>query len=326
MKILITIPAFNPPHGGLRVIIEWANRLAQWHEVLLYVQRPEVCKWKPVSRQVRVVKDIDQLKFCDCLIITSPHAIHLQNHMYCPDKVFIFMQMVEHLFRPHDIGWYDRCKAFYTSRYPLIAISQWNIDILKREFDRTGPTYLVGNGVNFEDFPINPCIKDGKTVLIEGWEGYNPAKDTDHVAPRVAARLKSQGYRILAYGQVPLKTMPDACSQYYQQPDLKTINHLYEKATILIKASRYDARSCAPVEAMTKATVTARAIVKGDDDLTNHINCRRVDYNVDSLYTIATDLLTNEVERIALAKNCLRYVKEHSWDYWMERINKILTS
>lgn len=324
MNIFLTIPAFNPPHGGIRILIEWANRLSKWHSVTIYCPKPSPCKWKTISSKVHVTSNTNLLRKADCLIIGSPHAIHLQRHPAAPKKIFIFMQMVEHLFRPTDIEWNKQCKEFYTTPHPIIAISQWNIDVLKKDFGRTAPTYYVGNGVNFDDFPLTPTIKDGRTVLIEGWEGYNPAKDVDHIGPKVAARLKSDGYTILSYGQVPLKTMPEACDKYFLQPDLKTINCLYEKATILVKASKYDARSCAPVEAMTKGTVTARAIIQGDDDLIDTVNCLKVDYNEQHLYYAAKMLLSNEGTRNSLSENCLQHVKQYDWDYWMEKINQIL--
>lgn len=327
MKIFITTPALNPPHGGIRVIIEWANRLSRFHDVILYTQKPGRCIWKRIAAKVLVVTDTEQMGSCDCLIISSPHAIHLQNDPRRPAKVFIFMQMLEHLFRPADRSWYNQCFEFYTSPHPLIAISWWNIDRLKTEFGRTGETHYVGNGVNLEEFPIAVNEKDGKTVLVEGWEGYNPTKDVDMIAPKVAKRLKNEGYTVYAYGQGALQTMPEAVTQYFQLPDLPTMNWLYQQATILIKASRFDARSCSPMEAMTKGTVTARAIEMGDDDLIDRFNCIRCRYDEHLLYANCIELLSGETDiREQLAINCRNYVTSYSWDYWIHLINRILTT
>ena len=234
------------------------------------------------------------------------------------------MQMLEHIFRPTDIDWQERCKRFYLSPHPLIAISQWNIRLLKEDWHRTGPIHYVGNGVNFDDFPLTHEPKDGKTVLVEGWEGYNPAKDIDQIGPAVASMLKADGYTILAYGQTPIKTMPHVPHKYYCCPNIKLINYLYEKATILIKASRYDARSCSPVEAMAKNTVTARAIVEGDDDLIDMFNCLKVGYDVRLLYQASINLLQNNSLRETLAGNAVNYLLDNTWDIWMKKINDIL--
>lgn len=326
MRIFITIPSMVIPHGGTRVIIEWANRLSKWHDVTLYSLKPGMPTWILIHPTVKIVFNIDQLKNSDCLIITSPHSIHLQKDKNCPKKVFIFMQMVEHLFRPTDIAWVKQCRDFYTSPHTMFAISQWNVDVVKKEFGNNAPVYYIGNGVNLDDFPVEVAPKDGKTVLVEGWEGYNPAKDVENIGPRVAARLKKEGYRILAFGQVPIKTMPDVPDKYYLLPNLKTMNYLYSKATIMIKASRYDARSCAPMEAMTKGTVTARAIIAGDDDLMHTVNSIKVGYTEQELYTASKYLFDKPEERQRMSNECIEYVQHFSWDYWMEKINAIITA
>ena len=234
------------------------------------------------------------------------------------------MQMVEHMFRPNDAAWYEKCVKFYTSPHQMFAISKWNIDVVVGDFGRTGPIHYIGNGVNLRDFPIERPEKDGKTILVEGWEGYNPAKDIDCVGPRVANALKQKGYTILAYGQVPLTTMPWALDEYHFRPPLAKINDLYSRATILLKASRYDARSCSPVEAMTKGTVTVRAIVKGDDDLIGCKNSIRCMYDYGEAFRRCIELLENRTILSHLRSGCYEHVQKYTWDYWIEKINEIL--
>lgn len=322
MKIFITTPDFSL-HGGIRIILEWANRLAELHTVYLYSLKGGQCTWFDISPKVHIVADESVLKHTDCLIITSPHSIHLADRPY-PVRKFVFMQMCEHLFRPKDQQWQSLCKKFYTTPHHLISISKWNIDMIKTDFGRTGVTHYVGNGVNLDHFPISHKPKDGKTILVEGWEPGNPSKDAEHIAPRVAARLRAEGYHILAYSGLPLKTMPFVPHEYYHRPSLQQLNELYERATIMIKATRYDARSCAPVEAMTKGTVTARAIDKGDDDLTDGINCRKVPYLEQMLFAAANNLLLNNKRREDLGEKCKQYVQQYSWDHWIPVINNIL--
>jgi len=50
-------------------------------------------------------------------------------------------------------------------------------------------------------------------------------------------------------------------------PTADKIVELNQRAHIMLKASMYDARSCAPVEAMACGAVPIRAIFHGDDDL-----------------------------------------------------------
>ncbi len=319
MKIFIPTPDYSL-HGGIRIILEWANRLADLHEVHLFSLKGGECSWFAISQKVLIVHNTDTLSQCDCLIITSPHSVHLATHTY-PRKKFAFMQMCEHLFRPKDTAWQLLCKKFYTVPFPLLSISQWNIDVVKKQYGRQGITHYIGNGVNLQHFPISHKPKDGTTVLVEGWESGNPSKDPEHIAPKVAAMLKDKGYKIIAYGGLPLKTMAFVPDEYYHRPSLEKMNELYERATILIKASKYDARSCAPVEAMTKGTVTARAIYEGDDDLIDYQNCYKVPYTVAALFQAAFGLLRNHHKRNQLSKNCIHHVETFGWDYWMPIIN-----
>lgn len=324
MKIFLTIPSWTTPHGGLRVIMEWANRLTKWHEVYLYNLKPErPCDWFEIKPEVKIC-DIQALWECDCVIFTSPHDVHLFDMVLPHQKVFTFLQMMEHLFQPTNPAWLSDCKKFYTSPYPMFSISEWNMDWMQNKFGRTGELIYIGDGVNFDDFPIEHTEKDGTTVLIEGWQAGNPSKDRDNITHEVAAWLQKDGYKIVAYGAVRNVTDRRILFDYHCKPSIKLLNQLYSQATILIKATLYDARACAPMEAMSKGTVTARAIMHGDDDLIHGENCLKCGYDKDQLYRNAKELLTNHELRKRLANNCIEYVRKYNWDYWMGIINNRL--
>lgn len=205
----------------------------------------------------------------------------------------------------------------------MFISARWNIELFE-SIGRQHPTIWIGNGVNLDHFHLSNHPKDFKTVLIEGWEARNPAKDIDYIAPRVAKKLKEEGYSIIAYGAKPLTTFADVPDEYYRVPELEKLNELYERATILIKASKYDARALAPMEAMTKGTPTARAIILGDDDLIDNENCLKVRYDENQLYNAAKKLLTDKKLHKMLSENCFQYVQENGWDRWMPIIIKNL--
>lgn len=337
MTILITIPNWTNPHGGLRVIMEWANRLTKWHTVYLYNMKGETsCSWFKINPAVKLC-DVSQFWEVDCVILTSPHSAHLMDMVLPRQKCFLFLQMMEHMFRPNDLAWLKECKAFYSGRFPIISISEWNIEMLRNVFHKPVQIgifpypledaiqmYYIGNGVNFDEFPIQATTKDKKTVLIEGWECSNPSKDVDLISHQVARQLKHDGHRVIAYGGLPIKTNRVFLSEYYYRPTTSVMNMLYSESSVLIKASKYDARACAPMEAMTKGTVTARAIIKGDDDLINGYNCLRSGYDATRLYKNAKELLVNHELYAELSRNCLEHVQKNTWDHWMEKINAIL--
>jgi hypothetical protein len=326
-KLLISCPSLKVPHGGIRVIIEWARRLSKWYEVSIYVlDGNTACDWIEIQNNIKLLKN-PQLNTFDIVIITSPHAIFLEDQINKNQKCFIFAQMLEHLFDPTNKIWVEKCKKFYRSKFPMFAISEWNIESIYRDFERNKNIFYIGNGVNLKDFPINFGFKDNKTILLEGWEPSNITKDTEYIGPRVCQLLKNNhGYKIIAYSSKNIQHFKDVPDEYYVNPDLKKINELYSRANILIKATKIDARSCSPVEAMTKGTPTARAIMYGDDDLIHDYNCLKSYYDANQLYLNALTLMQNQEKKERMALHCINYVKAFTWDFWIGEIQKIIST
>lgn len=324
MRIVYTVPGIVP-HGGIRVILEHCNRLLDFgHEVYALFLVKAKLNWFPIDPRVKIVYNFRHVANVDAFVMTSPHSIRLAQHIRAKKK-FLFCQMAEHLFKEGDSNWLNTCQKFYTAPFPMLSISQWNMELFQ-SMGRTAPTHYIGCGVNLDHFPLSDKPKDNTCVLVEGWQGNNPSKDADYIGPKVALRLKEEfGIKVLAYSQVQ-NLGPYIPDEYHYRPTLEKMNELYERATILIKATKYDARACAPMEAMTKGTVTARAILKGDDDLIHEVNCLKSDYNESMLYNNARMLLENESLRKRLTEACCKHVQKYSWDYWMNEINKIYAS
>lgn len=316
MRIVITTPSMAP-HGGIFNILEIANRLQDFgHEVTIFNQSPN-SKQDRVKLTCKVVIRVD-LRDYDCLICSSPHAVDLLDNPY-PAKKIVFMQMLEHLFRPEDKAWGDRCKRFYNAPYPMISTATWGVQGIGREAD------VLGTGVNLDHFPISDKPKDGMTILLESPEPTNPAKDVDRLALKAAKLLKDKGFRIIAYGAIHIhKEYSDIPHEYYLKPSLNKMNELYERSTILLKATKYDFRSTAPLEAMTKGCVTVRAIEKGDEDLLHTTNSVVSMYGGPLFEHFALDITRQNILLPRLMVNCLGYVQKYSWDYWMPKYNEVI--
>lgn len=319
MKLTITTPSLKVPHGGTRVLNEWASNLAIYHDVTLYVQDGQTyCSWMPI--RVKTSTRLSSISLADLVVIGSPHSIHLERKA---KKSLMFMQMAEHMFN-YNKTFNAQCAAFYNTPNLLLSISKWNIEYLLNQ-GRTGEIVYIENGINLNDFPIERSKKQD-IVLVEGWECGNQAKDTDYIAPQVAEWLSYEGYKIIAYSQKPLKTLKHVPHEYWHRPTLKQMNDLYSRAKILLKASKYDARSTSPMEAMTKGTPTVRAIIKGDDDLIDGVNCLRVEYDNKQLYKAAKKLLQNDELYDIISNNCIDYISKMDWTEKIKEINEILTN
>jgi len=157
MNIFITCPNFSR-HGGIRVILEWANRLSENHIIYLRTDDIHDCNWFNIKSNVHIVRDDSYIWKSDCLIISSPHGVEYLHHPARPEKTFVFCQMAEHLFRLNDVHWQNFCRRFYLADAPMISISKWNEDLF-RKAGRKGKIYQVGNGVNLDHFPIPINLK-----------------------------------------------------------------------------------------------------------------------------------------------------------------------
>jgi hypothetical protein len=322
MRIFIQSPNINSRHGGIRVINEWANRLQSFgHKVILYNQAgPVRCDWMTIT--CKIVNTTSLLDKSDLLIVTSPHGAFLLSKDK-PVKKVVFLQMLEHLFNITNKSFFDSCLALYTTKYPLISISQWNIRFLQNKYQRKGPIHYVGNGVNLDDFSISNNPKEGKIALLESPEPTNMAKDTEKISVQVAKNLIEKGWTIKGFGLQAAKD--NIYTEYFTKPSLETMNRLYDEATIMIKATKYDARSTAPLEAGTKGTVTIRAIIEGDDDL-NDSNSFKTGYSYDKLFDATMFAINNREQLQQRSKNIKAHVQTYTWDYWMDKINQILCS
>jgi len=323
MRLLITTPTLRP-HGGIRVLVEWANHLARrGHKTTLQIfQGPIRADWIDINPDVQVKGGIVQsISEYDCVVAGTPFiALHLDSMQGA--KKFFLLQMAEDLFSPGNHGYVEKCRQSYHVKMPIIGISKW-VEEYVRDQGRTGKMYYIGNGVT-ENFTPGEKSKE-LTVLVEGWNGYNPAKDWEHINAQVADALKKEyGAKIVSYSQAPPTHNEHILDEYYTRPDPEQIVRLYQQATIMVKATRYDARSCAPVEAMACGTVTARGLMKGDDDLFHEMNCLRGGYKYDEVLTHAKRLIEDEELREQLEQSGLQYRKKWlSWDYWMGEVEKI---
>lgn len=328
MRILITTPSLNV-HGGIRVLVEWANHLnRRGHRVTLQVESGSMsADWIDIDEDVIVMPGPNwHIAGYDVAIAGCPPLALKMDGMQGAKKFFL-LQMAEHLFNSNK-GWQNLCFQSYQVAMPIIGISQW-VEEEVRKHRRDGIMYYIGNGVTKHFKPGKR--DDGLTILVEGWEsgprGYkNPAKDTLYIGARVAAEIKKRyGARVIAFSQYPQQAHIGVADEYYRAPGTDQIAHLYQRATLMVKASIYDARSCAPVEAMACGTVTSRGLDFGDDDLENEYNCLRCEYDYDNVLKNTIRLIDDEGLRRRLESNGLRYRKTYlDWDKWMQEVENII--
>jgi glycosyltransferase involved in cell wall biosynthesis len=229
---------------------------------------------------------------------------------------YYFVQNMEHTFFRRGSAGYERHRGSYpvakAKGMKVITISSWVADEMRDTWD-IEPIAIIGNGVNANHFypdSLPPDTEREDYVVVEG-DNRNPSKDTEGYSWKVAAELgvEVHGYSALGHDYVHLM------DYHVMQPSVEEMRQMYSGALFMIKASKSDARSCAPVEAMACGTPCVRAIDKGDDDLIDGYNCLRVPYNQDALLEAAVSLLKDRESLQELSDNCAEYTAEHlNWD------------
>ena len=307
MKLLLTTPCLTS-HGGIHNILELANQFAhRGHDVTVYDQSGNGRQtWYPIRCKVTDKLDYNY----DRVIIGSPHAVpFISRFIDAGAKVITWLQMIEHWFRPTDIPFYEHSKKFYDGPN-MISSATWGLNVIGRQDATVLPT-----GINPEVFQYYKTDKDYKTVCLESPEPTNPVKDIDRKAIYAALHLIRLGYKIIGFGALPLKKdAKPVFDEYYIKPSVSLINSMYGRSSVLLKCTKYDFRSTAPLEAMTKGTVTVRAITQGDEDLTKE-NSVRMLYSVPS-HEIALqvqDLLNDRLRYARLQDVCIATAESLKW-------------
>ncbi len=317
MTILIVSPRLNP-HGGTRVLAEWANGLkALGHHVVFQVtDAAENTSWVTLRSDIFTIqsKDVDPRPYDVVIASTPPIATALRNF----DNVVYLLQMAEELFSPWDQNWVHTCQNSYFLGHPIITCSRW-VEYRLRNMGVNTPIFYVGNGGRFGKLEVpketEPCI------LVPNWESYNSAKDIHNLAPKCARYLKQKhGVRVLTFSNLPAATLVKVPDEYYVAISERDIEILNKRSWFSVQSSRFDAWSLSGMEALFNGRTLARAIVAGDDYLVHMRNCLRGGYDLDELIYNAERLLEDETLRDNLANT----EDLLTWDEQCKIIERIL--
>lgn len=313
MNILIISPSLNT-HGGIRVLIEVANRLSsKGHHVVFHSVEGGNEDWANLQVYNTTGRDL-YLRGYDVVIAGSPTIAQAIKDY--PIKKYLFLQMAEEMFNPNDGGWFATCMEAYFSGIPIITISHWLMYRL-RSIGVNSQMHYVDLGVD-ERF-VN---KGGerKYILVANWNAQNSVKDVDILGPRVAQFLKRKyGVKIVGYGAERPKVYTDVCDQYVTNARVEDLVELYNGALFTIQATRFDCRSLVGMESISCGTPVCRGIISGDEDIKHLINSVRCNYDIDEMIFWADKMYSDREFLEGLRKNCA----EIRWN--IEIIEKIIS-
>jgi len=335
MKILYVILSILGPSGGARIICEHLNRLHdRGHEAsIVALDGSESCAWFPDIRFdiLRLHSFESAARQSDIVVATEANTMQPVMNVETNAPKFLFVQMRESLFfLQSNPGWAGMVEETYRKARGIlkpIAISQWLKDFLEDEYGYE-EIPIVPNGVNTDMFYPDPAIpkkEDLKCVLIEGHHS-SEAKDSRMMAYTAAQKYRVERGPIELWGFSQIPCYGDF-DRYWQWPNQDLIRQIYSSSDLLLKASRYEGRSCVDPESMACGTAICRAITPGhgDDDLIDGYNCLKVPYgNFGRFYQNFIKLLSEDDLRRQLAANALKYIKERlQWDPSIDLLEKI---
>lgn len=323
MDILIISPSLEP-YGGVRVILNWAKYLA-WnqHNVTLCSVNGSMSKpWFTLPDEVRVKYGwpVD-LSAYNIVIATNPDTVFWAQRK--TNNLVYICQMAEELFHEQESQAYQRAVAAASLNIPMITVADW---VKYRYHNRPAPTYVVPNGTDIEFIHHIPQQQtENPVVVVEGWNANNEAKDTAGIVRKVVQKLKeSRPIKIIGYGQTEIEETR-LFDEYYVYPSTETLASLYSRANFLLKASRYETRSLAPLEAMACGCIPVVAIGQGHPDLWHRYNAFVTPYEAHAyMEAIETALALPVEERQRMKENGRNTVRQ--WhDVVYQMVEPILT-
>lgn len=309
LRIAYCVPGGLGRCGGVRVIIEHVNRLAaRGHSVVVVAPSAAPPSWIKLDVPVVPRGGFEQGEPFDVVVATGFQTVEWSLRIPARRRYY-FVQMMEYeFFRPGATGHEIALNSYQVAKehgLRVITIARWLQETMREVWGLD--SVIVPNGVNQEHF-----YPDGfkqAAILVEG-DKRNPAKDVEEIGWRVALKLREEhGVKLWGYAAASNPYMGQF-DTFVFQPTTAQMRQMYSRAWFLLKASRYEGRACAPVEAMACGTTCARAIIRGDDDLINGSNCVLTRYNYDDLLEAGRMLVQDKKLRARLAHNALVYARD----------------
>lgn len=353
-SICFLFPCFSyGPCGGFKVVYEYANYLAsKGYEVtivypglyipgnfsllinikklLLYALystfKDFKQKWFNLDKRIKERKvPILNLKYVgdyDVYVATSVGtAIHLNEFKIPLHKKFYFIQGFENWYVSESV-----LRSTYCYGFKNIVVSDWLAEeVRKSKADCT----IIKNGFDFEYFKLYHKIEDRDRLHISMLNHVDKNKGCKYGIE--ALELVKQKYPALkatlfGYPQRD-KNIPDWI-EYYQAPDKKTHNEIYNNSSIYLAPSLQEGWGLTVGEAMICGAAVVCTDTKGFREMvTDGESGLMVPIkNSEALAEAIISLIEDNERRIKLAKNGVKTISNFSWEKSFVQFEKLIES
>jgi len=276
----------NTPSGGLKVILEYANRLAEdgfdvhiayagsifWRQkslfhkataVVRYIQ--QIFRGYSAKRWFQLNENVKEhwcFSLCeahvpnaDVYIATSPHTAIYLNQYQKSCKKFYFLQDFENW------GQFSKADVLKTYHFPFrkIVISNWLAEIVRNEGEEC---VVIPNGFDFKRFSLTIPIEQKDPYRVTMLYHTMARKDCPTGFKALAlVKEKYSQLRVNLFGVPPRPAGLPEWYDYYQQPDAETHNRIYNEAAIYLGTSQTEGWGLTIGEAM----ICGQAVVCTDN-------------------------------------------------------------
>lgn len=276
----------NSLSGGLKVILEYANRLVNdgyqvhiayagsifwqkkslFHKLTAILRYGQQCakgysatNWFPLDKRVQEhlcwSLNESHVPEADTYVATSPHtAIYLKDYKKSC-KRFYFLQGFE------DWGQFSKADVLETYRFPFqkIVISHWLENIVH---DCGEMCTVIPNGFDFKRFSLTVPIEQKDCYRVSMLYHTMARKDcsTGFKALEIVHNAYPQ-LRVNLFGVPPRPDHLPDWYDYYQQPDEETHNRINNEAAIYLGTSQTEGWGLTVGEAM----ICGQAVVCTDN-------------------------------------------------------------
>ena len=200
-------------------------------------------------------------------------------------------------------------------RLPMkkITIAPW----LVREVEKTGGTAtLVENGFDFDYFRMtNPIEKRSAHEVAMLYHRDERKRCVDAIAALKIVKERIPDLHITMFGTTERPDVPEWFA-YFQRPDQKTHNAIYNKASIFVAASKAEGMALPPAESMICGCALVCTDIPGfsmyaineKTALTSPVyDCQKLAENI-------IKLIENNELRIELAKSGNKFILQFTWE------------
>ncbi len=308
IKINVVYPLFIKKNGGLKKWIIAAYRMARWLTGNYSAQ-----KWFKLSEHVN---EIIVWKLSDKYLPTSNYyiatavstAMELQKCAIPQSHKIYFIQGYENWSCTEE-------QLEETYRYGMIniVVSNWLKEYL---LQRGINAYLVRNAFDFDYFKLTNPIESRDKFHISMQYSENPVKGTRYALEAIA--MLKQRYPSLKVSMFGIYERPkslDNWIDYYKKPDVKTHNYIYNSSSIFIAPSINEGWGLTVGEAMICGNAVVCTQNKGHMEMASDMETALLCpiKNSQAIYKMVSLLIEDDNLRLKIASDSVLNIKQFTW-------------